>query len=133
MAIVLFILVFIICAICMKKKKTEEKLKPLTVKAMFDLLFSNILLCAAWKSSADLPLLPVCRLTRRDPGEPGAEQEKQRHARIQPQQLQQQGSDPGCLSEFQVIFAWRRNRAKVVPAAWISQTLENPGQNLFKR
>ena len=31
MAIVLFILVFIICAVCMKKKKTEEKLKPFTV------------------------------------------------------------------------------------------------------
>ena len=31
MAIVLAILVFIICAVCMKKKKTEEKVKPFTV------------------------------------------------------------------------------------------------------
>jgi hypothetical protein len=31
MAIILFILIFVICAICMKKKKTEEKMKPLTV------------------------------------------------------------------------------------------------------
>jgi hypothetical protein len=30
MAIVLFILIFIICAVCMKKKKTEEKMKPFT-------------------------------------------------------------------------------------------------------
>ena len=32
MAIVLFILIFIICAVCMKKKKTEEKMKPFTVQ-----------------------------------------------------------------------------------------------------
>ena len=31
MAIALFILVFIICAVCIKKKKTNDKLKPFTV------------------------------------------------------------------------------------------------------
>ena len=30
-AVVVFIIIFICCAICMKNKKTEEKLKPLTV------------------------------------------------------------------------------------------------------
>ena len=32
MAIVLFILVFIVCAVCMKKKKTDDKIVPMTVK-----------------------------------------------------------------------------------------------------
>ena len=30
-AVVVFVIIFICCAICMKNKKTEEKLKPLTV------------------------------------------------------------------------------------------------------
>ena len=34
-AVVVFIIIFICCAICMKNKKTEEKLKPLTVKRDF--------------------------------------------------------------------------------------------------
>ena len=30
-ALVIFLIIFMCCAICMKNKKTEEKLKPLTV------------------------------------------------------------------------------------------------------
>ena len=37
-AVVIFIIIFICCAICMKNKKTEEKLKPLTVKIELDKL-----------------------------------------------------------------------------------------------
>ena len=40
-AVVIFIIIFICCAICMKNKKTEEKLKPLTVKIEMGLTGSH--------------------------------------------------------------------------------------------
>ena len=52
-AVVIFIIIFVCCAICMKNKKTEEKLKPLTVR-VHNLIYHQII----YFSLSSLPVRP---------------------------------------------------------------------------